>query len=390
MYFFIAGVIIATWAARIPAVKAQTGLSDGALSIGLLGLAVGALAAMQVAGRMVDRFGSAANIVPAAVFGSLALIAPGLSNSLASLFVALAAVGAGHGLIDVPMNVHAARVERRYGRPIMASFHAAFSIGGFVGAAVGALAAWVGLSPLITFTIVAVALVALALPARTHLLPGLDADSPVGAAPAGHSPPKRGRNRLPLKIVLFGLIAMCSMVAEGAATDWASVYLHDGLGASGAVAALGFSVFSAMMAAGRLVGDRLTARFGPVLLLRWGGLLAGGGLSAGLLVPSPLVGIVGFGLMGAGLSCIIPQVFTAATNHDPLRAGRNLGFVSAIGYFGLLSGPVAIGAISHSAGLGVALAVPVVLSLLIAAGAVTLRPGGSPAQEPQPEPAVAA
>src|SRR5690606_21437031 len=189
VYFFVAGVVLATWASRIPDVKAQVGIGDGELSLGLLGLAVGALAAMQVAGRVTDRFGSAALVVPAAVLGSLSLAGPGHAHTLPALFAALFALGAGHGMIDVPMNVHAARVERAYGRPIMASFHAAFSIGGFAGAGIGALSAFAGIGPVPTFWTVALVLAAVSVAARSGLLPGADT---APAAPRDGAAPGTG------------------------------------------------------------------------------------------------------------------------------------------------------------------------------------------------------
>ncbi|ASU84360.1 MFS transporter [Nocardiopsis gilva YIM 90087] len=383
VYFFVAGVIIASWAARVPAVKAQTGLDDGRLSVGLLGLAIGALAAMQVAGRMTDRFGSAAIVLPAAVGGGLALVVPGYADSLPVLFGALFAVGAGHGMIDVPMNVHAARVERRYGRPIMASFHAAFSFGGFAGAGLGALAARAEVGATAHFWAVALTTVALSVAVRRGLLPGRDAASttphdarPSAAGGGGTAVPGPDRRaRLAPRVLVFGVVAFGAFLAEGSALDWSSVYLHDTRGASPAVAAVGFAVFSATMAAGRLVSDRLSGRFGPVAVVRGGGMLAAAGLGVALLVPVPWLAVTGFGLMGAGLSGIVPQVFTAAAALDPLRAGRNLGMVAAAGYVGLLSGPVLIGAIAHFSGLAVALAVPALLALLVAAVAGALRGG---------------
>ncbi|UOE21997.1 MFS transporter [Thermobifida halotolerans] len=362
-------MIIAVWASRIPEIKQQAGLNDGELSLALLGLAVGSLAAMQFTGRMVDRHGSAAVMLPAAVFASLALVGPGFAHSLPYLFTALVAVGFGCGMLGVPMNVHAARVERRYGRPIMASFHAAFSIGGFTGAAVGGATALLGLGAALTFVSVAAVLAVLAVAVRGWLLRGPDT---VAATAAGR--PARERSRgIPLRIVLFGAAAFCCMLAEGSVTDWAAVYLHDARGASGAVAALGFSAFSALMAAGRLVGDRLTATLGTVTIVRGGALLAAAGLALTLLTPWAVTGVAGFAIMGAGLSCVIPQVFGAAVEYDPRRAGRNLGFVSAMGQVGLLSGPVAIGAVAHTVDIAVALAVPATLCVAIALSASALR-----------------
>lgn len=383
-YFFLAGMVLATWASRIPAVKNQAGLDEGALSIALLGLAVGALAAMQVAGRLADRFGSVTTLLPAALLAVATLIGPGHAHSLPVLFAALFALGAGHGLVDVPMNVEAARVERHYGRPIMASFHAAFSIGMFVGAGIGALAAATGTGAAATFWAVALGLLVPAVAVRRMLLPDSvpEPAGTTGPAPAGSDrTPEHRRPRLPrvrAKTALFGVLAFACFLGEGAATDWTTVYLHDELAASGALAAVGFAVFSATMAAGRMVGDRLTARFGPVAVVRAGGILAAAGLGTGLLVPSAAVAITGFGLLGAGLSCIVPQIFTATVNDDPVRAGRNLGFVAGLGYLGMLSGPVVIGGIAHMSTLTIALAVPAVLALGIAAGATAIKPSRRP------------
>jgi len=372
-HFFVAGMVIAVWASRIPEVKQRAGLNDGELSLALLGLAVGSLAAMQVAGRMVDRYGSAAVMPPAALLASLALLAPGFANSLPYLFTALTAIGLGSGLLGVPMNVHAARVERRYGRPIMASFHAAFSVGGFTGAAVGGASAHLGVSAPLTFAAVALAMSALALAVRPWLLRGRDLDAAAATGPTPSGGGARARRGVPLRIVLFGAAAFCCMLAEGSVTDWAAVYLHDARNASGAVAALGFSAFSALMAAGRLVGDRLTATLGTVTIVRGGALLAFAGLALTLATPWAPAGIAGFAVMGAGLSCVIPQVFGAAVEYDPRRAGRNLGFVSAMGQLGLLSGPVAIGAVAHTVDIAAALAVPAALCVGIALVAPALR-----------------
>ncbi len=370
-HFFIAGMIIAVWASRIPEVKQRAGLNDGELSLALLGMAVVSLAAMQLAGRMVDRYGSGAVMPTAALLASLTLIGPGFANSLPYLFTALVAVGLGSGLLGVPMNVHAARVERRYGRPIMASFHAAFSIGGFTGAAVGGATAYFDVAAPLTFAAVALAMAGLALGVRPWLLRGRDVDTVAATRPTPAPPrPQRG---IPWRIVLFGVAAFCCMLAEGSVTDWAAVYLHDARGASGAVAALGFSAFSALMAAGRLVGDRLTATLGAVAIVRGGALVATAGLTLILATPWAGTGIAGFALMGAGLSCIIPHVFGAAVEYDPRRAGRNLSFVSGMGQVGLLSGPVAIGAVAHTIDIAMALVVPAVLCLGIAVVAPALR-----------------
>jgi MFS family permease len=182
-------------------------------------------------------------------------------------------------------------------------------------------------------------------------------------------------------ILILGLLALCGQVGEGSAGDWSAVYLHANLGTAPGVAALALGAFSVTMAAGRLAGDRLAARFGPVRLVRASGLVAGIGLAGGLLAGSvaglrpvgPAAAIAGFALLGAGLAAIFPQIVTVAARLDPARAGRNIGRIAAVAYTGLLSGPVAIGAIASGIGLRAALLIPAALALVTAAAAGVMR-----------------
>ena len=174
-------------------------------------------------------------------------------------------------------------------------------------------------------------------------------------------------------ILSLGLLALAGQVGEGSAGDWSAVYLHVNLHSSVAFAAAGLAAFSVMMAAGRVAGDRLAGRFGPVRLVRAerpAGLL---GLAAGLLIGTPAAAVAGFALLGAGLAGIFPQIVSAAVRLDPARAGRAIGRIAAIAYSGLLSGPVVIGALASGVGLRDALLLPAAL-------AVAGRPPGRPAQ----------
>ena len=175
-------------------------------------------------------------------------------------------------------------------------------------------------------------------------------------------------------IWILGLLALCGQVGEGSAGDWSAVYLHVNLGAPAGVAVTALAAFSVTMAAGRLAGDRLAARFGPVRLVRASGLVAGLGLAAGLLIGTPAAAIAGFALLGLGLAGIFPQIVTAAARLDPEQAGRNIGRIAAVAYSGLLSGPVVIGAIASGVGLRDALLIPAALAVLVAAAAGVLRP----------------
>ncbi|GAA4531462.1 MFS transporter [Nonomuraea ferruginea] len=361
LLFLLAGAAIGTWTARIPAIKQDLGLGEGELSLALLGLAAGAMAGMQAVGRLVDRFGSARVMIPAALLHGPALVAPAYAVNLATLALALLAFGAVHGVLDVSMNANAVVVERAWGRRVMSSFHAVFSLGGFAGAAAGGLFAQAGLSPAVTFWSAGAAITALALWASLWAL-----RPPPVREPAGPGSRPKG-------IVFLGVLAFCCLVGEGAAADWSAVYLREHMGAAAGFAAAGYAAFSIMMTAGRLAGDRLAARFGPVPLVRACGLLAAAGLGMALLVGHPVAGVAGFGLFGAGLSCIVPQVFSAAGHRDPAFAGRALARTASIGYLGFLSGPVLIGAAAELTGLPRALAIPAILAAFVALAAAALR-----------------
>jgi predicted MFS family arabinose efflux permease len=363
LLFLLAGAAVGTWTARIPAIKEGLGIGDGQLSLALLAIAAGAVAGMQGVGRLVDRYGSSHVMLPAALLQGVMLVPAAYAPNLLTLAVALFGFGIVHGVLDVSMNANAVEVELAWGKPIMSSFHAVFSIGGFAGATLGGVFAHVGLSPAATFWTGGLVIAALAAWAARWALRSAPARTATAGEGAGH----------PRGIVFLGVLAFCCLVGEGAAADWSSVYLREDLGSSAGFAAAGYAAFAAMMTAGRLAGDRLAARFGPVPLVRACGLLAASGLGVSLLAGHPVAAVIGFGCFGAGLSCIVPQVFSAAGHRDPAYAGRALARVASIGYLGFLSGPVLIGAAAELTGLPRALALPALLAAFVALAATALR-----------------
>ena len=404
-YFFVLGVATATWAARLPAIKGSLHLSDGRLGLALFAVPAGSVLTLALSGRIADRFGAARVMRIAGILTPLALIPIGLAPDLAALMVTLAVYGAMAGLLDVSMNACGARLELGYGRPIMSSLHAGYSIAGLAGAGIGGISAWLGISPLPTFIATAAVLIVLGLlagprvvippplpPAKPQPAPSTprnlhqDAPAPAPApgslqqdapAPASGSlqqdAPAAPRSIRKIILVL-GLLALCGQVGEGSAGDWSAVYLHVDLGSPPGTAAVALGAFSVTMAAGRVAGDRLAARFGPVRLVRASGLVAGLGLAAGLLIGTPAAAIAGFALLGLGLAAIFPQIVSAAARLDPGQAGRNIGRIAAVAYSGLLTGPVVIGAIASGVGLRNALLVPAALAVVVAAAAGVMSP----------------
>jgi MFS family permease len=416
-FFVVLGVADGVWLARIPAIKHGLNLSDGVLGVALLATPAGTVLAAAVAGRLVDRFGSARPMLPAGVAVALLPIAFGLANSLAALMVALLAFGVAAALLDVAMNAQAVRVEREYRRPLFSSFHACYSLGGLVGALLGGLFAWAGVGPATTFTAVGVPMALLAVIAGRGLLLGPETHGAAGSTAAGDPGATDGRTaeghsagKYPAaegatgrstedragaatqaraasaRIIALGLLAFCCLLGEGAAGSWSAVYLRDNLGTSAGFAALGYAAFSVMMAVGRLFGDRLVARFGPARVVSACGFVAAVGLGAGLISAAPAGALIGFGLFGAGLSCTFPQLLSAAGNMTSFPPGRGIARVAGTGYVGFLCGPVLIGGCASLAGLRLAFGVPVILMLVVALGGAAARPATGPALTGGPAP----
>jgi predicted MFS family arabinose efflux permease len=362
--FLVNGAAIANWVPRVPAVKAALGTSDGPLGLALLGLGVGAAAALLAAGRVVARFGSRPVTRAAGLALCAALLGPGLAGNLPMLALALALFGAASGLMDVAMNAHGALVERWYGRPIMSSLHGLWSVGGLVGAVTGGLAARAGWTPARHFAVAALCLGVLLVAGTWRLLPASMDKAPSGRGPA---PRRRGSGMAwSPPLLLLGVVGFSSFFGEGSAHDWSAIYMHDVLGTSPGTAATAFAAFSLSMAIVRFGGDRLSARLGPVRLVRASGLVAAVGFGLGLLAHQPLAGVVGFALLGVGLACVVPVTFSAAGHLGGDLAGVAISRVAAISYLASFAGPPVIGLVADVVGLTVALFIPVALAGVVA------------------------
>jgi MFS family permease len=379
--FFLNGLIFGAWAARIPAVRDHVGLSDGELGIVLACAAIGSILAMPIAGERAARIGSrrATRVAFALVCVAAGVIA--LAPSLPALCALALFYGAAMGSLDVTMNAHGVAVERRYGRAILASFHAAFSIGGLAGGALGALSAAVGLDVRAQLALVSAASAAIGLTWSRRFL-GSDADAMGHTKPVFVRPPRR--------LLALGALAFACLLIEGASADWSAVYLRDELGTTAAIAAIGFTSFSVTMTLGRIFGDRLVDRFGPEAVVRGGGGVAAIGFGLALLAAAPVPAIVGFACLGAGMAGIVPIVFRASGQLPGMAPGIGLAAVSSTGYLGFLVGPPTIGGLAELIGLPGALVVLVVLAAVVALLAPTTRfarPGAAVGREPQTVPA---
>jgi MFS family permease len=357
LIFFVNGFVYASWVPRLAEIQTGLALSEGELGIALLMLAIGALVAMPATGGLIARNGSRTLTAATVVLLGLGLPLVGFADGFAWLCLAFLFYGAATGALDVSMNAQGIAVERAYRRPIMSSFHGMFSIGAMAGAGATGLLAGQGVGIVAQFLAIGALTIVLGPIAARSMLP---AHADAGGQGQGFVLPDR-------RLVALGVIAFCGLLGEGAMGDWSAVYLDQSLGADVTVAAAAFAVFSLTMALGRFSGDRIVGRFGGGAVVCGGGALAALGLGATLLIGRPEVAVIGFGLIGAGLSCIFPVVLSAATRTPGMSAGTAIAGVCTIGYLGFLIGPPAIGGLAELVGLPTALAVVVLLFVLIVA-----------------------
>lgn len=338
--FLVAGFGLACWAPMVPFAKQRLAVDEGTLGLLLLCIGIGSVVAMLLTGPLSARFGSKP-VILAGGFG-LAVVLPTLSVAATPLALALAllAFGAALGSIDVAMNVHAVAVERAAGTPLMSGFHALFSIGGFAGAtSMTGLLSW-GVDPL-GGTLASAAAMALAMAfAWPRLLAGA---------------PDRVEGSLLVRprgiVLLLALLAAATFLAEGAMLDWSALLLTDAGLANPSQAGVGYMLFAIAMTAGRLAGDRLTARVGDRNTLFWGGLLAVIGFVVLLAAPIAWVRMAGFLLVGLGAANIVPVLFRKAGAQNAMPAALAIGAITTAGYAGILAGPAGIGFVAHALGL---------------------------------------
>ncbi len=366
------GFLFAGWVVRIPAIKAQTGAGAGALGLALLGVSAGAVAFMLITGRLCRRFGSHAVTTASAAALALSIVLPPLTHSATALGLVLLVFGAAYGSLNVAMNSAAVDLIAALRRPVMPSFHAAFSLGGMLGAGLGGLLAG-GLTPFVHLSLLAaIGLLATAVAGHSlhrHPTPVVPERMPAAADRTGTT--GAGRARRPAGLVLvFGLIALCTAYGEGAMADWGALHLSQDLAVGPGTAAAGYAVFALAMTVGRLSGTAMVQRFGPARSLITGGTTATAGLLLGALAPTAWSAYLGFAVAGIGLANIFPIAIARA---GEAGGADGVAVASTVGYGGMLLGPPAIGFLAEEFTLPVALTTLALLSAVAAVIAYATR-----------------
>jgi MFS family permease len=366
--FFANGFAIGSWAVAIPLVRALYGLSDGELSVALLAAGVGSLSAMPIAALLPPKLGgTGATLKITAPISALLLAALPLFGRLPFGFELLMLVGFVFGvfniLVDVPMNAHASVVERGFGKPIMSSFHAAWSCGGLGGSALGGFLIESGASAPLQLGIEAAIILAIAIWAPRRIGVG-DTHAPetIFVMPEG-------------KLIALGIIALLAVFSEASVTDWSALYLSRELGWTPGAAAWGFSAYAGMMFLSRLLGDGVIGRLGrsETILYGSGLILLGAGLAVGLA--TPWAAVVGFCLVGVGVANMIPAAFSASAAAAPTPS-IGVAMTATVAYASYLLGPPLIGFVASASSLRTAFALLIVAGVAIAALALGQRTQG--------------
>ncbi|NMX92064.1 MULTISPECIES: MFS transporter [unclassified Pseudomonas] len=359
--FFIAGFGIAAWAPLVPYAKARAQLNEGTLGLLLLCLGVGSIIAMPAAGALASRFGCRRVLSAGTILLCVALPMLATVSSIPLLMAGLFLFGAGLGTVDSTVNLQAVIVERASGKTMMSGFHGLFSLGGIVGAAGVSALLGLGLSPLSATLVVIVITLAALLKAAPHLLPyGSESSGPAFAMPHG--------------VVLFiGCLCFIVFLAEGAVLDWSAVFLSDERGLDEAYAGLGYAAFALTMTIGRLTGDAIVRRLGAKRVIVIGGLLATAGMLLATLLPAWETALLGYALVGAGCSNIVPVLYTAVGKQTVMPEHIAVPAITTLGYAGILAGPALIGFIAHGSSLSVAFVLIAVLLLGVAISGKILR-----------------
>lgn len=360
--FAFNGFLWAAWVPHLPEVKGALGLSDATLGLALLGPGLGSIATMPMIGKMIARFGSA-RMTTVMAFATYAVIAgPGLANNLPTLFLALILWGIATGCLDVSMNAQAVEVEKAYGRPIMSSFHAWWSIGTVTGTGLGIVATSIGVSLARQQVAFAVLLAVITLWSMRQFI----ADHPAEDYADG------GRV-MEFRLILLGIAGICALLAEGSAGDWSPIYLHDGLRLSTGHAGWAYQTFTVMMTFGRLLGDRLVHRLGRMRSIGFLAALGSIGLALGLVAHDLPGALIGFACLGLGLSVMVPVFFSTAAD-GPGAAGPKLALVSSFSYAGFLLGPAAVGQLANASSIYAAIwLLPIFAGLAGILGVIAVR-----------------
>lgn len=365
LVFFVQALTFGSWLPRIPEVQQALGVDHAGLAIGLIGMPIGTLLSLPIAGRLASHFGSRRIIIVGFVLFLIVVTLPGWATSLPMLFFALMLTGIFMSLLELGLNLKADEIEKQSDKFIMSTCHGFWSLGLMVGTLVAAGLITLGLSPGMSQVIFALLVLPLALYAAISLweaevVPPTDELSSSGA-----------RFRVPSPILIgICIFVVGTTMTEGAAADWSAIFMRDMFDAPAALTGIGYTLFALTITTGRMFGDRLKLRFGAVMLGRISGLIGAVGALVVVLSPSMPFALLGFAMLGFGASVGFPLAVTAAAQAPGISPARNVALLTFFALTGFLAGPPLIGFIAQATNLrfGLAVLVPALLATAVFAG----------------------
>ncbi|WP_026464757.1 MFS transporter [Adhaeribacter aquaticus] len=353
--FFLLGLCFASWASRIPTIQHNLKLNESQLGAILFSIPIGSLVSLPLAGWLVAKLGSRKVVTLAILIYGVMLVGIGAAQSVLHLTIALFFFGFVGNLTNISINTQAIGVEALYKKSIMASFHGLWSLAGFMGAGLGAYMIGKGIIPVQHFSLVLVLVVVAALISTWFLLPedtNKNKNQPIFVKPDK-------------SLINLGIIAFCCMICEGAMFDWSGVYFKKVVLAKQAWVAAGYTAFMCTMALSRFFADSFTQKFGFKATIQVSGILTACGLMIAVLFPDLITALIGFLLVGAGVSSVVPLVYGEAGKSNRMSPSVALAAVSTIGFLGFLVGPPLIGLVAGATSLRVSFTIIAFMGLCI-------------------------
>jgi MFS family permease len=353
--FFLHGLCFSSWASRIPDIQQKLGVSESELGGILFAIPVGLMASLPLAGWLVAKIGSFKVVVISILLYGSVLVSLGFADSVIQLVVFLFLYGMAGNLVNISINTQAVGVESIYQKSIMASFHGLWSLAGFTGASIGAFMISERILPFHHFVVILSILIIIIIVSSRYILkkdPNSTEGQPIFAIPDK-------------SLIKLGIIAFCSMICEGAMFDWSGVYFKKVVMTEPALVGAGYTAFMSTMAAGRFIADGFTAKFGLKRTLQLSGVLTALGLLISVIFPAFITAILGFLLVGFGVSSVVPLVYGAAGKSKKLSAGVAIAAVSTIGFLGFLIGPPLIGIVAGATSLRISFSIIAIMGFCI-------------------------
>lgn len=337
LFYFCQGLAFASWASRIPIIKERLNLTEGQLGTILLMLPVGQLVTMALSGKLVTTYGSARVLRIVAIIYALILCLIGFAQNAWELGAILFFFGVIGNMCNIAVNTQGVAAEKIFKKSIMSSFHGAWSIAGFTGALIGLLTMNIAVDTIPHFIIIFVLIVINTTINYRYLIPGVATEA---KKTSFFSKPESS-------LVQLGIIGFFSMATEGAMFDWSGVYFKEIVHAPEQFIIVGYASFMVMMALGRFIGDAVISRLGRKRTLQISGILMFVGMMTSVIFPLFYISTLAFMMVGIGVACNVPTVYSVAGQNKKVTPGVALAMVSSISFLGFLMGPPLIGYIAE-------------------------------------------